>query len=380
MDGIETDRAIYLTDGFNVSLGVYKSTADATLKTLSSSGWIDKSTRMLELRGVLFHRNYNVIVVTQIIIETPPTGAVQVIPRFGILRLTDFNFGHTSSSLYIILILCDVYILLYVASMLYLIVAKIRIFGTWRVFRVGWNILDVVLVILVLSGMIFSRYEESHYESVYNDIVSGDYSLAINQAINQRRNLLWLSLAVSMSIFRHLKFIEENRMIEHVWRIFTLVYKDILAVMTIFFSYLVGLALMCHVRCGIKIQDFSTIQFSLLVIFRELFGGHVEDETMTIWYRMRTHFPIFSIFVRLLMHIAKYTIIYLLVALMLSAYIRVKWWHRRDAEKQENVVDDSSSNKNRKTESMSTREFWKYHLLGFFLSKRKKEKVASKRS
>ena len=170
-------------------------------------------------------------------------------------------------------------------------------------------------------------------------------------------------------------------MIEHVWRIFTLVYYDILAVLTIFFSYLVGLALMCHVRCGIKIQDFSTIQSSLLVIFRELFGGHVEDETMTIWYRIRTHFPIFSIFVRLLMHIAKYTIIYLLVALMLSAYIRVKWWHRRDAEKQEeNVGDDSSSNKNRKTtESMSTREFWKYYLLGFFLSKRKKEKVASKR-
>ena len=333
---------------------------------------------MLELRGVLFHRNYNLIVITQIIIETPPTGAVQVIPRFRILRLTDFNFGHTSSSLYIILILCDVYILLYVASVLYLIVAKIRIFGTWRVFRVGWNLLDVVLVILVLSGMIFSRYEESHYESVYNDIVSGDYNLALNEAINQRRNLLWLSLAVSMSIFRHLKFIEENRMIEHVWRIFTLVYYDILAVLTIFFSYLVGLALMCHVRCGIKIQDFSTIQSSLLVIFRELFGGHVEDETMTIWYRIRTHFPIFSIFVRLLMHIAKYTVIYLLVALMLSAYIRVKWWHRRDAEKQEELGVDEKNR--RKTEFISTREFWKYYLLGFFLSKRKKEKIASKRS
>ena len=33
VDGIETDRAIYLTDGFNVSLGVYNSTAYTTLST-----------------------------------------------------------------------------------------------------------------------------------------------------------------------------------------------------------------------------------------------------------------------------------------------------------------------------------------------------------
>ena len=378
-NGFESDRAVYLSDGFNQNLGVHYSTALETLNTLSTSGWIDKSTRMLEVRTVLFHRNYQMTVVVQIAIETPPSGAVDVTPRFGILRLTDFNFGHKSSTLYVILILCDVYILLYVASMLYRIVAKIRIFGPWRVFRVGWNIMDVLLVILVLSGMMFSRYRESHYKSLYDTLVLGDYNEAIDQATNQRRNLLWLSLAISLSMFSLLKFVQGNSMIEHVWRIFTLVFNDIVAVMTVFFLYLIGLAMMCHIRCAIKIQDFSTLQSSLLIIFREIFGGHLDDNTgETIWYRIQTHFPLFFIFVRFFMLVAKYTVIYLLTALMLSAYIRVKWWHRRDAERDAEQEDDGV--RKWRPHRISTREFWKHYLLGFFLAKRKKEKVSSKRS
>lgn len=365
----ETDRAVYLTEAFTQDLGMNYETAFATVTSLETSNWIDRSTRAVSVMGVLYSRNYQMCALIRVMVEIPPSGAMIVTRNINFLRLTDYNFGHEDTDRFYLLVLSDIYVALYTLSMLYVVIGKFRVYGFSRVLRLVWNCIDLIIIVLITVDMC-GRRDQSYFQSMYEDLKVGNIDTAVAISRQQRRSVIMLAVTISLALVRAIKYFERNRIVEIVWRILSMIGVHLSALGLFIAGIMVATSLMCHIAVGRAFTELSTIQGTLLSLVGEIMGSHVDAFSgETLWQKIAERHIFFGLFARVLVYFVRYMLLYVVISLGLASYIQIRLSYHKTKEKEEN----REKNREWKPERISTGEFFRNFFLGFFFAKRKRE-------
>eukprot|EP00939_MAST-03C_sp_MAST-3C-sp1_P000412 g412.t1 len=369
-ESIETKRVVFFENGFVQLLGTNYAAVESSLTALNTAEWIDRSTRSIVVHATMLNKNYPVMATLRVVVEMPPTGAVIVHSVVEYIPVSDYNIDNPS--IYSALILCDVYICIYVACLAIVMIAKIRVVGIARFFRVMWNVIDVLVVFLTIMTLTSTRKTPHYYENLYDDISSStdESQEGMYQGQVQASGNFLLCAASSIAAFQTLKFLSRNSQIQHFWRIIGIVIVDISVLLLMLCIFAVAFTLWLILASMQKTMAIYDIAHTFTCVLADTLLPQSMFEATYLINALKSFDPVLATMATCILMLARLIFSSLFLALFLTAFILVRADYHTEKEYRETHHGSAWW---RGYARVKTREFWKHFLFGsLYLSKERK--------
>ena len=187
---IRVDDALFIDAGFALDLGTNKSVATTRLQNLESTGWIDRSTRVVIVQFNALNRNYQNMMTGVVSLRFRVSGAIKFREEVHPWRLTSYAYDLTSSNRFAYLIVCDVAMFLYGIYALSRVVRGVKLYTMKKYVETLWNVIDVAIcltIFLTLSYRVIWTFASDQIPDTQSEIETGEYELWIQRATHFRR-------------------------------------------------------------------------------------------------------------------------------------------------------------------------------------------------
>ncbi|XP_053317583.1 polycystin-2 isoform X2 [Spea bombifrons] len=294
----------YSGAGYYLDLSRTRDESAVRIKTLKRNLWLDRGTRAVFIDFSVYNGNLNLFCVVKLLAEFPATGGVITSWQFQTVKMI-----HYVSSFDFFLAACEI---AFCVFLLYYVVEEFIEIHLHRLhyFRSLWNCIDIVILVLSLTGVGINLYRMSSVDQPLSHLLVDQNTFPNFESLAywqiQFNNIA--AVTVFFGWLKLFKFVDFNRTMTQLSTTMSRCAKDILGFSIMFFIVFLAYAQFAYLVFGTQVDDFSTFQDCIFTQFRIILGDfdfvELEEANRVLGPIYFTSFVFFTFFILLNMFLA----------------------------------------------------------------------------
>uniref|UniRef100_A0A6P7F3I7 Polycystin-2-like isoform X1 n=1 Tax=Diabrotica virgifera virgifera TaxID=50390 RepID=A0A6P7F3I7_DIAVI len=260
--------ATYGGGGFYNDFSDTKVETQEIIKNLKDNMWITRGTRAVFVDFTVYNANLNIFGVAKLVFEFPSTGGV--IPSDDIRTVNLIQFKTTWG---IVVLICKVFSYIFILFYLLEEIREIMYFRGYY-FLKFWNYVDLAIILLMLTGLIYSILNMVKVPSAVDTIKKNLKAYGNLEYVNyleyNRVNIL--AIALCLIYLKAFKFLNFNRTMGQLNNTLNRCAWDILGFSIMFFIIFFAYAELGYLVFGHQVENFSTFSISMFTLLRTILG------------------------------------------------------------------------------------------------------------
>lgn len=254
--------------GYVKNLATTNEDSLAILKALEAAAWIDRGTRAVFLDLTVYNANINLFCQIRLITEFPATGGAITSYLFRSVKL----IRYVTSMDYFVLA-CEIMFIMFIIYYSIEEALEIKIHKL-SYFKEGWNVLDVVILIICYICVAFNFYRIAKVNATLDSLLNNPdqyvefdtlayWQIQFNNAIAVTAFLSWI---------KFFKYISFNKTMTQLTSTLSRCAKDILGFFIMFYIVFFAFAQLGYLLFGATTPDYSTFTTTCFTLFRIILG------------------------------------------------------------------------------------------------------------
>ncbi|CAF3934368.1 unnamed protein product [Adineta steineri] len=242
--------------------------ATAEVNDLEQNLWLDRGTRVVFLDFTVYNANINLFCQIKLTVEFPASGGAIASKTFSTVKL----IRYVSSMDYFVLA-CEI---IFVIFTLYYTVEEVLEIKHYRLqyFKVMWNVLDVVIILISYICIIFNIYRQYKVGQILDQLLANQNSYADFEFLTywqiQFNNIV--AFAVFLAWIKIFKYVSFNKTMTQLSTTLSRCAKDVFGFTIMFMIVFLAYAQLGYLLFGSLIEDYKTFALSIFSLFRIILG------------------------------------------------------------------------------------------------------------
>ncbi|CAF1188330.1 unnamed protein product [Adineta steineri] len=242
--------------------------ATAEVNDLEQNLWLDRGTRVVFLDFTVYNANINLFCQIKLTVEFPASGGAIASKTFSTVKL----IRYVSSMDYFVLA-CEI---IFVIFTLYYTVEEVIEIRHYRLqyFKVMWNVLDVVIILISYICIIFNIYRQYKVGQILDQLLANQNSYADFEFLTywqiQFNNIV--AFAVFLAWIKIFKYVSFNKTMTQLSTTLSRCAKDVFGFTVMFMIVFLAYAQLGYLLFGSLIEDYKTFALSIFSLFRIILG------------------------------------------------------------------------------------------------------------
>ena len=282
----------YESDSHQYSLklpyeSVYRENVQAVINDLRDNSWIDYSTRMVVLESIVYNAVRHEYAVLRFVLEFTFSGQTTQFSMVNTFWLLFFSNGGTDTFLFVVDIVCVVYLLLGGYEVIWSLRVNQRSGSAWVGF---WEVVTLIHLICLAVCVTLRLFLWLNSRSISNDL----NGVALYDKLSEYEGTFvvgrhFFIATLWLTWLRLLEFLRYNSRLNAVTETIRLASADLLSLMLITIFVTLGFAFVANIIWGSQLREFNSIGDCVSWLLRTVFSGD-----LAIYYDMRDIEPVWT--------------------------------------------------------------------------------------